>query len=50
MKIVAIEEHVLPDAVKQAWNTIPGADDGTLALNTGYWASASPTWPSNGWP
>ncbi|AZU59364.1 amidohydrolase [Ralstonia pseudosolanacearum] len=35
MKIVAIEEHVLPDAVKQAWNTIPGADDGTLALNTG---------------
>lgn len=35
MKIVAIEEHVLPDAVRQAWNTIPGADDGTLALNTG---------------
>ncbi|CCF98966.1 hypothetical protein B7R77_15430 [Ralstonia solanacearum K60] len=35
MKIIAIEEHVLPDAVKQAWNTVPGADDGTLALNAG---------------
>ncbi|ANL76377.1 amidohydrolase 2 family protein (plasmid) [Rhizobium phaseoli] len=35
MKIIAIEEHVLPDEVKQAWNTIPGADDGTLGLNPG---------------
>ncbi|WP_239000406.1 amidohydrolase family protein [Ralstonia solanacearum] len=35
MKIIAIEEHVLPDAVKQAWNAVPGADDGTLALNAG---------------
>jgi uncharacterized protein len=33
MKIVAIEEHVLPNEVKQAWTTIPGGDDGTLALN-----------------
>jgi len=33
MKIVAIEEHVLPADIKQAWGTIPGADDGTLALN-----------------
>lgn len=35
MKIIAIEEHVLPDEVKHAWNTIPGADDGTLGLNPG---------------
>ncbi|GAB7551486.1 amidohydrolase family protein [Novosphingobium sp. 11B] len=35
MKIIAIEEHVLPDAVKEAWSTIPGADDGTLGLNPG---------------
>lgn len=35
MKIVAIEEHVLPDLVKRAWSTLPGADDGTLALNAG---------------
>jgi predicted TIM-barrel fold metal-dependent hydrolase len=35
MKIIAIEEHVLPNEVKQAWNTIPGADDGTLSLNPG---------------
>lgn len=35
MQIIAIEEHVLPDAVKQAWSTIAGADDGTLALNAG---------------
>ncbi|GLQ91654.1 amidohydrolase family protein [Dyella acidisoli] len=35
MKIVAIEEHVLPGVVKQAWTSIPGADDGTLALNSG---------------
>jgi len=35
MKIVAIEEHVLPDEVKRAWTTIPGADDGTLGLNPG---------------
>jgi len=35
MKIVGIEEHVLPNDVKQAWSTIPGADDGTLALNAG---------------
>ncbi|RJT32005.1 amidohydrolase [Mesorhizobium waimense] len=33
MKIVAIEEHVLPGEVKQAWTMIPGGDDGTLALN-----------------
>lgn len=36
MKIVAIEEHVLPADVKHAWKTIPGADDGTLALNAPY--------------
>ncbi|UTS89018.1 amidohydrolase family protein [Rhizobium anhuiense] len=35
MKIIAIEEHVLPDQVKHAWSTIPGADDGTLGLNPG---------------
>lgn len=35
MKIVAIEEHVLPGEVEQAWNAIPGADDGTLSLNPG---------------
>ncbi|AXV81654.1 amidohydrolase family protein [Ralstonia solanacearum] len=35
MKIIAIEEHVLPDAVKRAWTSVPGADDGTLALNAG---------------
>jgi predicted TIM-barrel fold metal-dependent hydrolase len=35
MKIVAIEEHVLPIEVAQAWSTIPGADDGTLRLNPG---------------
>lgn len=35
MKIIAVEEHVLPDAVKEAWSTIPGADDGTLGLNPG---------------
>ncbi len=35
MKIIAIEEHVLPEAVRQAWNTLPGGDDGTLALNAG---------------
>lgn len=33
MKIVAIEEHVLPGAVKRAWMTMTGADDGTLVLN-----------------
>jgi predicted TIM-barrel fold metal-dependent hydrolase len=33
MKLVAIEEHVLPADIKHAWETIPGADDGTLALN-----------------
>jgi len=35
MKIIAIEEHVLPEEVKQAWSTTPGADDGTLGLNPG---------------
>ncbi|MGO4126928.1 amidohydrolase family protein [Inquilinus sp. YAF38] len=35
MKIIAIEEHVLPDEVRQAWGSTPGADDGTLALNPG---------------
>jgi uncharacterized protein len=34
MKIIGIEEHVLPQAVKNAWTTLPGADDGTLALNS----------------
>lgn len=34
MKIIGIEEHVLPEAVKNAWTTLPGADDGTLALNS----------------
>ena len=34
MKIIGIEEHVLPGAVKNAWTTLPGADDGTLALNS----------------
>lgn len=33
MKLVAIEEHVLPGDIKHAWTTITGADDGTLALN-----------------
>lgn len=33
MKLVAIEEHVLPADIKRAWETLPGADDGTLALN-----------------
>jgi len=33
MKLVAIEEHVLPGEIKHAWMTLPGADDGTLALN-----------------
>lgn len=33
MKLVAIEEHVLPADIKRAWETPPGADDGTLALN-----------------
>ncbi|QBB68940.1 amidohydrolase [Pseudolysobacter antarcticus] len=35
MKIIAIEEHVLPDEVRHAWKSIHGADDGTLALNAG---------------
>ncbi|MBX5162329.1 MULTISPECIES: amidohydrolase family protein [unclassified Rhizobium] len=35
MKIIAIEEHFLPDEIKQAWGTIPDADDGTLGLNPG---------------
>ena len=35
MKVIAIEEHVLPDAVRQAWTTLPHADDSTLALNAG---------------
>ena len=35
MKIIAIEEHVLPEAVRKAWSTLPGGDDGTLALNGG---------------
>jgi predicted TIM-barrel fold metal-dependent hydrolase len=35
MKIIGIEEHVLPGAVKDAWSTIAGADDGTLGLNPG---------------
>ena len=35
MKIIAIEEHVLPETVRQAWSTLPGGDDGTLALNAG---------------
>lgn len=35
MKIIAIEEHILPDEVKQAWSTIAGGDDGTLGLNPG---------------
>ncbi|TCS10288.1 amidohydrolase family protein [Caulobacter sp. BK020] len=34
MKIIGIEEHVLPAEVGRAWTTIPGADDGTSALNT----------------
>lgn len=33
MRIVAIEEHILPGDIKHAWTTIAGADDGTLALN-----------------
>ncbi|MBX5181482.1 MULTISPECIES: amidohydrolase family protein [unclassified Rhizobium] len=35
MKIIAIEEHVLPNDVRHAWNTVSGADDGTLGLNPG---------------
>jgi predicted TIM-barrel fold metal-dependent hydrolase len=35
MKIIGIEEHVLPADVKRAWETVPGANDGTLALNEG---------------
>lgn len=35
MKIIGIEEHVLPAAVKDAWSRIAGADDGTLGLNPG---------------
>lgn len=35
MKIIAIEEHVLPTEVKDAWKATPGADDGTLSLNPG---------------
>lgn len=35
MKLIAIEEHVLPEDVRHAWNTTPGADDGTLGLNPG---------------
>ncbi|KAA6476820.1 amidohydrolase [Agrobacterium sp. ICMP 7243] len=35
MKIIAIEEHVLPNDVKNAWSTPPGADDGTLGLSRG---------------
>jgi uncharacterized protein len=35
MKVIGIEEHVLPDAVKDAWSTVAGADDGTLGLNPG---------------
>jgi uncharacterized protein len=34
MKVIAIEEHVLPDDVKHAWSVIPDADDGTMVLNT----------------
>jgi len=34
MKIIGIEEHVLPGAVKDAWTSLPGADDGTLVLNS----------------
>lgn len=33
MKIIGVEEHVLPAEVGRAWTTFPGADDGTLALN-----------------
>ncbi|HET7332678.1 amidohydrolase family protein [Dyella sp.] len=33
MKMVGIEEHVLPGEIRQAWTTLPGADDGTLMLN-----------------
>jgi predicted TIM-barrel fold metal-dependent hydrolase len=35
MKIVAVEEHVLPIEVARAWSTLAGADDGTLSLNPG---------------
>jgi predicted TIM-barrel fold metal-dependent hydrolase len=35
MKIIAIEEHVLPEDIRLAWATIPGADDRTLGLNPG---------------
>ncbi|MBU9366608.1 amidohydrolase family protein [Burkholderia multivorans] len=31
---MGIEEHVLPADIKDAWLTIPGADDGSLDLNT----------------
>ncbi|MDB0529639.1 amidohydrolase family protein [Ralstonia solanacearum] len=34
MKIVAIEEHVLPEAVRQAWSTLPGGDVQVLSLTT----------------
>ena len=34
MKIIGIEEHVLPAEVGRAWTTFPGAEDGTSALNT----------------
>lgn len=33
MKIIGVEEHVLPAEVGRAWTTFPGGDDGTLALN-----------------
>lgn len=33
MKMVGIEEHVLPGEIRQAWTTLPDADDGTLTLN-----------------
>lgn len=35
MRIIAIEEHILPAWVGDAWATVPGADDGTLGLNPG---------------
>jgi predicted TIM-barrel fold metal-dependent hydrolase len=35
MKIVGIEEHVLPHDVRAAWSALPGGDDGTLSLNPG---------------
>lgn len=33
MKIIGVEEHVLPAEVGRAWTTFPGGDDGTLVLN-----------------